>query len=455
MPQAINRNGSLELKFNEERTQAFLTIHPAMGDGEAVTLEDVMERLKKLGVSYGIREAAIQEAIRFAQDTATSSIDRVAAQGALPQDGKDAKVAYTLPLEVLNKPLPKRSDAKNLIDWFALDPAKMVVADQELAAIVPPQSGIPGKTLTWPVQVVPCRQGKPAAVSPGQNVRSVEGGLRLLADHDGYVCLHGEILTVHALQQIAENVTGGAKTYPAGAVFHANVQDTQVVGGSFVAVNGRVVGCRIRAQGDVYLRSAENSEIITSGDVYFTEYVKNCLINTRKQAIAIQGAQIVGGSVWATEGIQASSVGASDFTETELQVGVDRLSEVRMHEIQEELAACDANIKRISQALKPFVTVAAHANLSDDKRHLLQKLQAQQRSQEVRIRELHNERRSLAIAMKEKVSSAVVVQRSVYPGVWIGVGAAATQIETQMDGVRFVEGQGGKSVQSEPLQKAA
>ncbi|HLK58491.1 MAG TPA: FapA family protein [Chthonomonadaceae bacterium] len=455
MAQGINRNGSMELKFNEDRTQALLTIHPAMGDGDAVTLEEVLGRLKKMGVSYGIRELAIVEAIRFAQEKATSCLDKVVAQGVLPEDGKDAKVSFTLPLEVLTKPLPKRTDEKNLIDWFSLDPEKMVKADQELAAIVPAQPGSPGKTLTWPVQSVVYRQGKSAAVSIGEGVRAVEGGLRLLANQDGYVCLHGELLTVYALQQIENHVTGGSNLYPAGVVFLGNVQNTQIWAGNFVSVRGRVTDCRIRAQGDVYLRSAENTEIITPGEVYFTEYVKNCLINTRKRALAIQGAHIVGGSVWATEGIRAFNVGTPDFTETELQVGVDRLSEVRMQEIQEELVACDMNIKRISQALKPFVTLAAHAALTEDKRQLLQKLQAQQRSQEVRIRELHNERRSLAIAMKERVNSTISVEHCVYPGVWIGVGGAAVQIESPLENVRFMEASGGKSIQTEPLKRAA
>src|ERR1051326_5845772 len=176
MANGINRNGSMELKFNEDRTQALLTVHPALGDGDAVTLEEVLTRLKKMGVSYGIREAAIVEALRFTQEKAIDCVDRVVAQGALPVDGKDAKVSFLMPMDTLSKPLPKRSDASHLIDWFSLDPEKMVKADQELAAIVPAQSGTPGKTLTWPVQSVACRPGKPAAVSIGQGVRAVEGG---------------------------------------------------------------------------------------------------------------------------------------------------------------------------------------------------------------------------------------------------------------------------------------
>ncbi|HZP82095.1 MAG TPA: FapA family protein [Chthonomonadaceae bacterium] len=451
----FRRDGRLELKFNEDRTQALATIFPPAGGGDSVTAAEILEHLKTMGVTYGIREKAILDAIYYAEDTGMPAANVVVAQGAVPQDGQDARINYTLPLDLLTQPLPKRKDGSGLPDWFALDPAKMVKAEQELAAIVPAQPGVPGKTLTWPIQPVPPKAGKPAGLSAGQNVRASEDGLHLYAAHEGYVCLQGEQLVVYALHILSDNLAGGAHSFPVGLVCMANVQQAQVRAHGILAIKGAALNSRLHVQGDLFVRYAENCTLIASGNVYVTQGLKHCEVITRKRLIGLEAAQIVGGTVSATEGVCAVSLGASDFTATEVHVGEDRHSPLRNQEIQEELAQCDANIARISQALKPFVTVAAHETLPDDKRQLLQKLQAQQRIQEARIKELHNERRSLSILSKERVAAAVEVARTVHPGVWIGIGSAAFQVETPMEGVRFVEMAGGKAVQTEPLRQAA
>ena len=129
--------------------------------------------------------------------------------------------------------------------------------------------------------------------------------------------------------------------------------------------------------------------------------------------------------------------------------------DLKNSEIQEELQACESNITRISMALKPFLTLAGHDAVTDDKRQLVSKLQGQKRSQETHIKELHYERRRLLIASKEHLISYVLVSTTVYAGVMITIRNGATQIETPMERVKFIESPGGKSVDVELLRKAA
>jgi hypothetical protein len=455
MANGYRKNGFLEIKFNDDRTQAIATIQPPAPGGEAVTASEILERLKSMGVTYGVREQAILDAIHKVLETHQQVGGVVVAQGAIPTDGLDAKVRYRLPIELLSQPLPKLPDAAGLPDWFSLDPAKMVKADEELAAIIPPQPGTPGKTLTWPIQAIAPKPGKPAALSAGANVRVSTDGTRLSAALDGYACLQGEQLTIHALRILPDSVDGGAHSFAAGAVFQGDVQNAQVRVGTFAAIRGKARDVTIRAHGDVILHRAENCNIIAGGCVYVLETLANCQVNTRKKVIALRAARIVGGDLCATEGVEAVLLGAEDFTATEVICGVDRLTPLRSEEIEEELAACETNIARISQVLRPFAAQTAHETLPDDKRRLLSTLQAQKRSQEARINDLHNERRSLSILSKETPPGLVVVTGTVYPGVWIGIGKTAIQIETALEGVRFTEGAGGKRVEVDLLQQAA
>src|SRR5262249_28346260 len=162
-------------------------------------------------------------------------------------DGADGKATYSLPLAVLQKPLPKSADGSGLPDWFALDPAKVVTAGQELASTIPPQPGTPGKSLTWPVQTIVPNSGKPAALIPGQNIRLSDDRLRLYAANDGYVCLQGDTLNVYALRQFAGNVIGESHQISTGAIFMGSLRESQIHTGDFLAIRGVALACQIRA----------------------------------------------------------------------------------------------------------------------------------------------------------------------------------------------------------------
>jgi uncharacterized protein (DUF342 family) len=453
MPQAISRNGSIELKFNEDRTQALATIYPSSGNGCAVDAAEVKARLKSLGVTYGVRDHAILEAIHYAEETGMAAANMVVAQGTLPQNGTDARVQYHLPLALLSRPLPKRSDDLPIPDWFALDPEKIVSAGQALATLFPPQPGIPGKTLTWPIQSVAPKPGRPVVLSLGPNVDNVDG-MKLCASQEGYVCLQGELLMVHALRILSSNASGN-HTFHGGAVFMKSVHQAQIRAHGFIAIKDRVIESRLRADGDVLLHHADNCDIIASGNVFVTGSLRNCNINTRSRLITRPSAEVIGGNICAMEGVKVGILGAQDFTATEIHTGIDHFVRVRNLEIQEELVACDENIKRISQALKPFATMSVHVSLPEEKRALLQKLQAQKHSQEAQINALHNEKRTLTLTGNEKAAGTVHVMGTVWPGVWIEIGASATQIEIPMESIRFLEAPGGKSVQAEYLSQAA
>jgi uncharacterized protein (DUF342 family) len=446
------KNGFLELKFNDDRTQALATIYPPSPDGEPVQAIEVIDRLKNMGVTYGIREAEILEAIHQVSNTRATLIV-VAAQGTLPEQGQDAKIRYRLPLETLSRPLPKNEHG--FPDWFALEPAKMVRADDDLAVIVPPNGGAPGKTLTWPPKDIPPKAGKPAALVAGPHVRIAEDSLRMSADADGYVVLQHEKLTVYALRQIQDPVMGGTHLFAAGAVFTGTVKSAQITAGEFLAIKGATQGCRIRCHGDVYLTSAEQCAIVAAGDVYVSVGLRDCEITTPRRVIMVADAGIVGGKVCALEGIEAVILGAEDFTATELTAGVDRYSRIRIAELEEELAGCEANIMRIRQALKPFATLAAHTALPEDKRQLLQKLQTQKRTQEARITALQLERHEMLLGIKGRRPGTITVLKTAYPGVWISINNAAMQVESPLEQVQFVEGAGGRSVELRPLQEAA
>ncbi len=455
MEDEFRKDGTLDVRLSDDRCQALLTIHPAMGGGLPVTAEEVMEHLGALSINVGIRDSVIQEVVQRARDYCLPVTHIVIAENVVPCDGQDGKVHYTLPIELLSRPLPTRKDGSNLPDWFSLLPGKMVVAGQELATITPPRQGMQGKTVTWPIQTVSPRPAMPPSIMAGTSVRVSENGLQLFAEQDGYAWLQGDRLIVSPLRLIEAPAIASTHVTSTGAVFLDCVEDSQVRAAGIVAIKGNVIRTEIRAHGDVFLQTAESCSIIATGNVYVTEALINCEVNTKKRLVALGKAQIVGGVVCATGGVDGIFIGSPEFATTRLLAGQDRFSSLRAREIQEELHACDANIARITQALKPFATLAVHTTLTEDKRALVQKLQAQRQSQEAQLKELHNERRLLSISTKEKIDGEVRVEGIIYPGVWIEIGSAVHQMEVPASRVKFVGIPGGKSVEMRPLKAAA
>ena len=447
------QNGQLALRLSEDHTLALATVYPSKNGGEPLTVPEITERLRNLGVTHGILDQSIKEAIDHAETTKSTTANVVVARVAVPENGTDARIQYQLPLDLLSKPVPKSAAIPGIVDWLALDPQKLVRAGQNLLSIVPAQPGVPGKTITWPIKLVPAKPGKPPIVRAGINVQ-VTDGTRMEAAADGCVCLHGDILSVTPLH-LYDNLVQTTLSEECGIVVKGDVLQSRLKTDTFIMVGGSAIDCKLRADDDIVLTYAEGCDIVTRGSLFVISGLKNCRVTVRGDVITCPGSTIAGGSIDCGNSVDAVSLGDAESTTVKIRCGKDRFCEIRGREIQEEIHAHECSIKRIAQALNQFSTKSGQANLSDDKRALLHKLQMQKRSIETRISQLHMERRAVTFARTEKVAGCVRVHDTVWPGVLIELGDAATLVESPLKSVRFQQSANGKSVEVLPELQAA
>ncbi len=448
----IQVNGSLELKFNADRSQVLATIHPPRGGGKDITAADVADRLKGMGVTYGIRDSAIRDAVHTVSETSTAATV-VAAQGVLPQDGTDGSVKFLVDLSAISQPIPRHWSG--LPDYSTIGPARMASAGTELAHIVLPHNGTPGKTLTLPIQPIPPKPVKAAPITVGDNVSVSDDRTRLTAREAGAVIYHAEKLSVEPLNLVDEAINGGSYRYTGAVCLKADTTGASISASGFVYACTHIRGCRIRARGDVFINDATDCTIIADGNIYLTSRLENCEVNTPGRLLGTPASIVVGGSISATNGCEAGTVGSDSFVITEINAGVDSFSSVRLRELEEDLCSAEENVKRIQLVLRPFGNVTTHASLPEDKKQLVQRLQEQAHAQESRIREIHSEKRLLAIGSRANTNVNLVFKGTVYPAVWLRIGTAATQIESPVTASAFTRSAGGKSVLATPLQEAA
>ncbi len=452
---SIRINGKIDAKFNLDKTQVLASISPPEG-GDPVTYDEVIAKLRQMLVSHGIREQSIRDAIKAVEDTKRKAVDVVIAQGTLPEAGKDGSVRFLLPIEELRRPLPMHPRNMDIVDWFEINAKLLVKPETDLAALVPPTVGQPGKTITTPPVNVLAASGKAPDIRAGNHVVLSDDGLRLTATTEGYVLLNGNVLEILPLRSVQEVIVGKQVEFPGGAVLCADAQHSTLRTGDFLAARGKLINCKIRCFGDVFLSDAEDCEIVTTGNLYVSGLMRGCHVTVRGKVLELADSFVIGGCIRASHGMTVTHLGDESKTFTEVKIGEDYLTGVRVQEIREELTQCEENIKRISSALRPFVSVATHSTLDMAKRALLKRLQQQQAAQELRIKALHNEKRTLTMDARDDYSDAAVnILGTIHPCVRVYVRSAMTRIETAYSRMQFVEGVGGKWVRMQPLQNAA
>lgn len=444
-------DGTFRVFFNEDKTQALLIVIPPQGDGNPVRVADVVHALKEMGVAYGINEQAIREAIQRATNQATK-VQAVVAEGVLPIHGTDAKVNYRLPEQAVLRPLPLLPDGS--VDYLQMDQARYIQAGELIATVVPANHGRPGRTVTFPPQTVHQRLGKEAHLRAGDNVTASNDNLRFTAERSGYVYLSADKLCVLPAQPVTGNLQE-AQEFTSTLVLNGNLlPGAQVRVRSDVAISGQCEGATLNARGTCYLqKGAQRSEIAADGNILLRASAIDCNLSTRRKVVALsEDVQIAGGRIVAFEGVEAYTIGTPAWAPTEVVAGVDTLGDERLFEIAEELRFCESNIQKINMALRPFVSVTAEV-ASPEKKEAIQRLMAQRRRLEARMKELQHEKRTISIQVNAPVRAEVVVRDVVYPGVKVTIGKYSYLVETEMRAVRFLMARGESRVQVRSIDK--
>jgi len=445
-----DRDGYVELEFNADRTQVFASIYPPKAGGRSITAKEIVDQLRAMGVQYGIRENEILKAVKAAHECAKPAKHVMVAQGILPEHGTDGQIMWKVDFPTISQPLPIRPEG--ILDYFALDPARRVKAGQLLAEIIPARPGIPGKTLTT-LQPVRAYDGKEITLKAGEGVRVAEDKLSFYAGYDGFAVYQRDHLCVLALHWYEGDLPLGDHTFPGGVVILGSVRGGYIEASGPVAIQGSAAGVTIRTHADVHLVRAARTKVMTEGNVYVYGTLLHCEINARQKLIGLAGASIVGGSHSATGGVRACSLGSPDMSQTQVLVGVDRLSSQRVAEVEKEIGLCEANIQRIGKALRPLTGLTTDS-LPMQKKQLIHTLVEQRQRLEERVRALYNEKRNLMMNAKAQIAATVIVTGKVYPGVTVTIQNAATLVEETRERVLFRLGPGGKSICIEEITPA-
>ncbi|MDA8426311.1 MAG: FapA family protein, partial [Treponema sp.] len=163
----------------DQEMKAYITLTPPGPGGCDLSKATLLSFLRNNRIVFGVDEDALQDV----EDRPRYREAVLVAEGAKPQNGRDAYVQFNFETDKSTYRLKEAADGK--VNFKELGLIQNVVAGQPLARKVPPEIGKTGRTVTG--KVIPARNGKDMPVPLGRNVHVAEDGATIIADINGQV----------------------------------------------------------------------------------------------------------------------------------------------------------------------------------------------------------------------------------------------------------------------------
>jgi hypothetical protein len=186
------RPGRFEVTRTPDEMAMLLMLHPASDHGEEVTTEQIEERILEERIRFPLDLDAVRIALATLRKTKQVVTDVVIAAGKTPVDGKDATIAWDVPVEAA-----EGEGFQIIKDAGAI----MVEKNRPLCRITPETTGTPGMTLSG--KVLTARNGKGIRLECGPGVMKMinPDGHLYVATAEGRLALERNLILVRALKE--------------------------------------------------------------------------------------------------------------------------------------------------------------------------------------------------------------------------------------------------------------
>ncbi len=348
--------------------------------GSMMTRDELNTFLTQSGINHGIMSDVVDDfALGAAAGKPLQMVLVAAGQPAVP--GKDGWLSYTTPSSAI---VAHVADESENIDLHNVQTFFNVMPGDEIGCINPPEEGTSGLSVTG--QTIPTVAPKSFTIKIGENIRTSDDGLRLIADTAGRVCA-----TSNEISVAQEYVVAGDVNFRVGSiVFNGFVEvrgdildDFNVTAAKGLRVSGNIGDCKIKSDGDITFCGMDGmgkgtvecggtlkanfiheSNVECAGDVLVDVEIHNCQVKTLGRIVVNKGA-IAGGSYTALGGIETKKAGSASSIKTSLKVGFDYRDVPELERITTELAHNTAQMGQTSSFQDMEVLRKTRAELTD------------------------------------------------------------------------------------------
>lgn len=367
-------DGTIEISFTPNDLEARAVFHPPVGEGQPITPDYIATVLERLTITFGLDWDAIQQASMESNLNRKMVSDIIIARGEPPIDEIkeyfQTNPAFRTWPKTIDQSLPR-------IDYREISPFILVRKGQILAKLRPRVEGKEGTNVHG--QKIPKNVIKKESASNGPNTRLM--GDVIVAATDGRLVENGTELSVAEILEVKGSVgykTGhilfpgdvviegtvadGFKVYAGGSIVSKQTFDaTDVVAKKDMIVAGGLIGrgkASVRVGGCLRAKFIQNCRVAGRGEIMVAAAVVNSRIYTLKKLDLGDKGRIIGGEIFAVEGVKASGIGSESGEPTKLHCGVD-------FTVQQELDRANERLRILSQKLTKLHEMMSHDSDAD------------------------------------------------------------------------------------------
>ncbi|MDR0475477.1 MAG: FapA family protein [Treponema sp.] len=447
----------IHVSFIEDSIEARGTFYPAKGDnGSPVTPEYIAQVMKHNRLIYGIQRDKINEAVRICNNEKEIVSDVVMARGEAPvkESAEHIRLNPALTQEFVNI-------KGKIIDYINTPPFVIVKKDQVLGRYEPYRPGKDGKNVHG--ETIPYKIAQPSSITGGENTRMAG---RFLVSN-----INGQMLNTDGLVNVQPNleinspmshksgdinfpgdiylegpVSDGFKIYSGGSLTIKKIFEVSdaVTKGDLNAAGG-IIGkgmTQIKIGGNLNTRFIENCRIACRKTVSVSASIINSSVFSLESIESVKG-QIMGGELWAVNGIKAAGLGKLNGHCPKIHCGVDFAADQEKEKNNNILRILSARLSKVRQMLmNPEIDKIKKASLEE----LRASLTVNQKKASNAIAELMNK-----IIANEH--AAVEISGEIVPGTLIEICQVALFVTEELKNVRIRLDIGKGKLITEQLQK--
>ena len=431
-------DGVVEVAMASDFMTATATFFPPRGDGLPVDPSFVYVLLNRIGVTSGILDEEISQAVMTCNLDRRPLRDVVVARGAEPV----SEIPEHSSLEPkFSHPALHIADNVQRVDFRELASLFIVMANETIATIHPKQPGVPGKDVRG--KETAFARKSPESCSAGRNVERRDG--KLVSAVDGRLAIEAGCANVDEVLLIKGEVDfhTGHILFPGDVVIEGAVHDGFKVwsGGSIVCkstidafdVNAKkdlicaqgIIGRRrgqVRVGGELKAKYIQNCRVAARGDVKVAAAVISSRIFTLGTLDLGDKGVIMGGEAFATHGIRCGRLGNQAFQSTSLHVGTDFTVQQRLDQVNEKLRLLAARVRHLDEAASAHPGPEANKLRAD-----LAKMGADLRAQVMDL-----------LSKLDTDDNAIVDARGeIFPGVTIEICRVSIVVQEKLHACRF------------------
>lgn len=460
---SIEENGSY-IKIAEDDMNAWLYL-TVPGEGrEAYTMEEIMEFLKKNGITTGYHRSNLVAMIK----KKVYEREIVVAKGQPAKEGKDGYYEYKFDPDQHRAPkvMPDGS-----VDYTSMSVLQNVRKDDVVAIYHHAEEGENGYDVRG--RVLQAKKVKEAPALRGQVVSSKDNPDVYLAQKDGKIEFKNGKIDIQSMHEINGDVTliTGKVEFYGDIVINGNVEAGVVIrAGRNIEIKGTVEAVNLFAGGDVILtkgiQGAQRAKISARGNIFadFIEHTvvvaggnvqANTILNSRISSdgqVILTGNKgaIIGGYTHAMMGIAATEIGNPAEVRTIVHVGSEKEVYTRLQEVKAAETDQSTELQELTEKASELLRKkkAANGKIPDIMESRIKDLETNINTLKKELEESRREREKCEATIAKGKQSEIVINGNVYRGTVVCLAQIQMPIERSTCFMKYYQDRGmiGSSV---------